>query len=102
MKNSNRRDQFGRVRARIGTNGVVQFRGRDIRAEAELIKKKSEMELRKACPECDQQFSGLPDGAPTWGGLDAHWRSRHEHIMPYEEAGPLILGGEYQVVVGYK
>ena len=55
MKSSNRRDQFGRVRARIGTNGVVQFRGRDIRAEAELIKKKSEMEPSKACP----------DGTPT-------------------------------------
>jgi len=45
------------------------------------------------CPECDHQFSG-----GTWGGIDAHWRAHHENIMPYEEAWPLIVAGNYERV----
>lgn len=41
------------------------------------------------CPECGQEFRG------TWGGIDAHWKSRHDHIMPYEEAWPLLRAGRY-------
>ena len=37
------------------------------------------------CPECDHVFQG--DG---WVGIDAHWKSKHEHVMPYAEAWPLI------------
>ncbi len=44
----------------------------------------------KICPECGYRFAG-----GTWGGIDGHWRSRHEHIMPYEDARPLILSGRY-------
>lgn len=41
------------------------------------------------CPECGQKFRG------TWGGIDARWKSRHDHIMPYEEAWPLLRTGRY-------
>ncbi|WP_411839938.1 DUF6998 domain-containing protein [Paracoccus sp. ME4] len=41
------------------------------------------------CPECGHEFRG------TWGGIDAHWKSRHDHIMPYEEAWPLLRSGRY-------
>ncbi|MBD3648137.1 MAG: DUF429 domain-containing protein, partial [Pseudomonadales bacterium] len=34
----------------------------------------------KICPVCDHVFKGI-----GWGGIDAHWRSRHEDLMPYED-----------------
>ena len=45
---------------------------------------------RKVCPECRHVFQGN-----GWDGIDAHWRSKHEHIMPYEEAWPLLKNGTY-------
>lgn len=47
------------------------------------------------CPECGHQFKG-----GTWGGIDAHWKSKHAHIMPYEEAWELIRNGEYKPLAG--
>jgi len=44
----------------------------------------------KICPECRHEFQGN-----GWDGIDAHWRSRHEKIMPYEEAWPLLKDGTY-------
>jgi hypothetical protein len=47
---------------------------------------------RKICPECDHIFQGN-----GFDGIDAHWRSKHEGVMPYEEAWPLLnptLAGE--------
>ena len=41
-------------------------------------------ESQKVCPECGHVFQGN-----GWDGVDAHWRSKHEDIMPYEEAWPL-------------
>ena len=32
------------------------------------------------CPECGHVFQGN-----GWDGIDAHWRSKHEDVMPYEE-----------------
>jgi hypothetical protein len=43
------------------------------------------------CPECGHEFQGN-----GWDGIDAHWRSRHNSAMRYEEAWPLIQSGEYQ------
>ena len=43
------------------------------------------------CPECGHQFQGQ-----AWTGIDAHWKSKHEHIMPYEIAWELIRKGEYK------
>ena len=45
----------------------------------------------RVCPECNHAFQGR-----GWEGLDAHWRSKHEHLMPYEEAGPLVRTGKYR------
>ena len=44
----------------------------------------------KVCPECGYRFKGI-----TWGGIDGHWRTQHEHIMPYHDARRLILSGCY-------
>lgn len=45
----------------------------------------------KACPECGHVFQGN-----GWDGIDAHWRAKHEHIMPYAQAWPLIKAGSYR------
>ena len=42
------------------------------------------------CPECGHRFSGN-----GFDGIDAHWRSKHEHLMPYHMAWPLIKSGTY-------
>ena len=34
----------------------------------------------RICPECDHEFRGK-----GWDGIDAHWRAKHEHIMPYKD-----------------
>ena len=34
----------------------------------------------RVCPECGHQFRGN-----GWDGIDAHWRAKHEQVMPYEE-----------------
>ncbi|MHC4250794.1 MAG: hypothetical protein ACYS9X_16840 [Planctomycetota bacterium] len=34
----------------------------------------------RRCPICGHEFQGN-----GWDGIDAHWRARHEDIMPYEE-----------------
>ena len=33
----------------------------------------------RICPECNHVFKGV-----GWGGIDAHWRARHEDVMSYE------------------
>ncbi len=45
----------------------------------------------KVCPECGHVFKGN-----GWDGIDAHWRSKHEDVMPYEEAWPLLRDEEYK------
>ena len=40
---------------------------------------------KKVCPECGHVFQDN-----GWDGIDAHWRSKHEHIMSYGEAWPLL------------
>jgi hypothetical protein len=44
----------------------------------------------KTCPECGHVFQGN-----GWDGIDAHWRAKHEAVMSYEEAWPLIKRGAY-------
>lgn len=53
-------------------------------------KKISENNSKFVCPECDHAFKG-----GSWGGIDAHWKARHEHIMPYKKAWELIRMGKY-------
>ncbi len=45
----------------------------------------------KVCPVCGHTFQGK-----GWEGIDAHWRAKHEDIMPYGEAWPLLREGAYQ------
>jgi hypothetical protein len=47
------------------------------------------------CPECGHRFRGN-----GFDGIDAHWRSKHEPIMPYSEAWPLIRTGTYSRQTG--
>jgi len=42
----------------------------------------------KICPECNHVFKGR-----GWEGIDAHWKAKHESIMPYETAWPIIESG---------
>lgn len=49
-----------------------------------------EMKEAKVCPECGHRFQGN-----GWDGIDAHWRSKHESIMPYREAWSLLNAGTY-------
>lgn len=51
----------------------------------------------KTCPECGQPLAGN-----GFDGIDAHWKSAHENIMPYKEAWPLIKSGSYQRSSGLK
>ncbi len=44
----------------------------------------------KTCPECGHVFKGN-----GWDGIDAHWRAKHEDIMSYEQAWPLLQAGKY-------
>ncbi len=53
--------------------------------------RKAPADGRKVCPECHHVFQGN-----GWDGIDAHWRSKHEEVMPYEEAWPLLLTGKYR------
>ena len=46
---------------------------------------------KKVCPECGHIFKGN-----GFDGIDAHWRAKHEHVMPYGEAWPQIKDGTYQ------
>lgn len=48
-------------------------------------------DLLKTCPECGHAFQGS-----RWEGIDAHWKSKHDHLMPYEKAWPLIRDGLYK------
>jgi hypothetical protein len=43
------------------------------------------------CPECGHEFKGN-----GFDGIDAHWRAKHENVMPYEKAWPLIKAGTYE------
>jgi predicted DNA-binding protein len=47
---------------------------------------------RKVCPECGHRFKGN-----GYDGIDAHWRSKHEDVMPYERAWEMIKSGMYTV-----
>jgi len=56
---------------------------------AKVLRKNKLDTETKYCPECGHTFQGV-----GWGGMDAHWKSKHEHIMPYNNAWPLIKAGK--------
>lgn len=45
----------------------------------------------RVCPECSHVFRGN-----GWDGIDAHWKAKHEHIMPYKDAWTLIKAETYK------
>jgi len=48
-------------------------------------------EDKKICPD-----AGISSRAVD--GIDAYWRSKHEDIMPYQDAWPLLKSGKYKPV----
>lgn len=56
-----------------------------------LAEEERPKQIENVCPECGHRFKGK-----GYEGIDAHWRARHEAIMPYEEAWPLVEAGTYQ------
>ncbi|MGD0520441.1 MAG: hypothetical protein ABSA48_04220 [Terracidiphilus sp.] len=56
---------------------------------------KENLSTKNVCPECGHQFRGN-----GFDGIDAHWRSKHEHLMPYRVAWPLIKTGNYSPRTG--
>lgn len=52
------------------------------------VKDRNRDQKNKACPECGHAFKGK-----GWEGIDAHWRAKHEAIMSYESAWPIVLEG---------
>jgi len=43
------------------------------------------------CPERDEVFDDN-----RHDGIEAHWRTNHEHLMPFRQALPLIRNGTYR------
>ncbi len=54
-------------------------------------KKAGKAPPRYTCPECGHVFQGN-----GWDGIDAHWRAKHELVMPYEKAWPMLRAGSYR------
>jgi hypothetical protein len=61
-----------------------------IEEDARLVEVTETSATQKVCPECGHRFRGN-----GWDGIDAHWRSQHENILPYAKAWPLIQSGNY-------
>jgi len=47
------------------------------------------------CPQCCYQFKGN-----GFDGIDAHWRAKHEYLVPYGVAWPQIKSGTYRKRTG--
>lgn len=75
-----------------GQLGVASFRAIATRIWAAGTDRAPSPQLASGhfCPECGREFHG------TWGGIDAHWKANHDHLMPYKDAWPLIKEGKYR------
>jgi len=76
-----------------GALGVSEFKQIARRAWPEV--QQVEERVRNICPECSHSFKGN-----GFDGIDAHWRAKHNDVMTYEEAWPLIKTGSYVKVAG--
>jgi hypothetical protein len=61
-----------------------------IKQEQAMHDSKKKTKSPQVCPECQHVFQGN-----GWDGIDAHWKAKHENVMPYKEAWPLIKAGQY-------
>jgi hypothetical protein len=52
---------------------------------SEMTRMTDSRDSPKVCPICRHSFQGT-----GWDGFVAHWRAKHEDIMRYREAWPLI------------
>lgn len=71
-----------------GALGVAEFKQIARRVWPEVQHAKGQ--VQNICPECGHLFKGN-----GFDGIDAHWRAKHNEVMPYEEAWPLIKSGSY-------
>jgi hypothetical protein len=78
-----------RDRGALGTSEFVRMATRIWPSENVRSNQPASID-EKICPECGYRFK-----SGTWGGIDGHWRSKHEHIVTYSDARPLILSGKY-------
>lgn len=81
-KTKSQREPFKEVAREIGAEDGEERPNETLRGIAQSEK--------KVCPECGHIFKGN-----GWDGIDAHWRSKHQDVMPYEEAWPLLRDGNY-------
>ena len=72
--------------ARLVQDAALRLIGGDTRLGAS----NEAADSQKVCPECGHRFRGK-----GWDGIDAHWRSHHEAVLPYEMAWPMIQSGRY-------
>jgi predicted amidophosphoribosyltransferase len=49
------------------------------------------VERPRICPECGHVFKGN-----GWDGIDAHWRTKHERVMPYTVFWESLCSGQKQ------
>lgn len=75
----------------LDIQGVASEEGRLALRIEKSVERLLGRDQRRVCPECGHLFRGS-----GWDGIDSHWRARHESIMPYAEAWPLIKAGVYR------
>lgn len=75
----------------LDIQGTASEEGRIAQRIEISLEKLLGQDKRKVCPECGHLFRGN-----GWDGIDSHWRARHEAVMPYTEAWPLIKAGVYR------
>ena len=80
--------QFKSIAVKVWSMGRRRMQAQPTRQGSKALSKFSG---NKVCPECGHVFQGN-----GWDGVDAHWRSKHEHKMPYEKAWPLLSSGSYE------
>jgi hypothetical protein len=83
----------GKARER-GALGVAEFKNiaRRVWPESGSVEGIASVAAQgnRLCPECGHEFKGK-----GFVGLDAHWKARHNNVMPYEHARRLIKEGAY-------
>ena len=81
--------QFKAIAKKVWSMGKKRMQAQPTRQESSASCESSSD--NKVCPECGHVFQGN-----GWVGIDAHWKSKHEHILPYEKAWPLLSSGNYE------
>jgi hypothetical protein len=83
-----REDRIGA--ANSSTAVFEKKHARHVQSPPQLLATDRTRTVENVCPECGHQFKGK-----GFDGINAHWQAKHEAIMPYREAWPLIKSGSY-------